>query len=651
MGKVEDLEEKLYQSDAEIELQKRMRYREDFPPVSRRVQTSWREDKPIRPREKVSLFDRRMFLLSFAGFVAVLLLGIAAFLFFYLGTRGQEASVAIHNQGPLESGEIRTIPVIIRNTSANVLTEVELVTFLPPGSIIRENAQEIPAPIRHIRKLEDIRPGEERVVEITARMFGKEDDEKKVEVILLYRPENLRARFSSRASSMFVVGSVPLALSWDIPQTLARGQEAIISVHYVSNARLPFDDLAVRIEYPLGFTFRFATPAPDVESNIWSIGKLEPGEGGDIIIRGVVAGDDGEVKAFRGSLGVLDAGTKDWTAYSESIGRTSIAITPLSVQAFLNSAREGVITPGQQLSYVIRYVNNTPYTLKNIAVRAALEEFSTVSSVSPPVLLSAQSGTRLLDIKRLAIDEGGIFEGATQEIVWAPGGTEQLRELGSGQSGELHVSLSTRPEPTLRSQQDKNLSIGIRTTIRPADIPKELIGTDLIGQDSLILKVRSHTVFAGRSVYRASPIPNTGPLPPKPGQKTTYAIVWELRNFTNTLQNVEVITSLPPNVAWENVIAPSGARISFDQGAGQVRWTIGEIKAGVGVFAPALTAAFQVSIIPSVLDVGKSPALTRDLQLKAVDSFTGQPIEATRRPLTIDLPEDASPNREDWVIR
>src|SRR3989338_4725871 len=76
MSKVEDLQKKIYESDADEELKKRMQYREHFPEILRRPQTSWGESAPKLPPRKQSFFDRNLFLLMLGGFVLVLIIGM-----------------------------------------------------------------------------------------------------------------------------------------------------------------------------------------------------------------------------------------------------------------------------------------------------------------------------------------------------------------------------------------------------------------------------------------------------------------------------------------------------------------------------------------------------------------------------------------------
>lgn len=630
MSKLEELEEELYAKEGEKKVEERIRRRTVFPGTLRKPKTFWQEG-PIQPITEKK-WRRRFFQIFFAVILLLFITGGAFFVFFYLGTKGNEAKISIQGPNSITGGDTVTIPIVVKNKSSVSLQEVEFAVLLPEGTIVSEEGREFPAPPRISKKLEDLKSGEERVIQITARMFGMEGEGKKVEAVFLYRPENLRARFSVRESKVFTVGQVPLFISWELPETLRRGQEIEARIRYGSQSSHAFEGLSLLIEYPDGFTFKFGDPKPEVGEVVWKLGALGPGQVEEIVIRGVIAGQEGSVKSFKAGVGIFNTLTKEWKAYAESRGETKIVVMPLAIDNFLHGSKTGAIIPGEELDFSVMYKNNSDFSLKNISVKAFL------------------SGESVLDFNSLAIGNGGVFNSANGAIVWGPGGTEILREVPAGKSGELSFRIKTRPRPVVRGTTDKNLLVRLHSTIEVVGAPKELLGTDLKSDETLDFKVKSKIIFAGRSLYKSSPIINSGPLPPRVGEKTTYTVVWEIRNFTNDLDGVEVRASLPPNVSWENVISPKDARITFNSASGEVRWNIGSLKAGTGVLTPALLGAFQISITPAVPDVGNELLLIKDPRLTAKDTFIGEDIEIGIESLSTDLQEDNLTSVNDWRV-
>lgn len=644
MGKIEELEKELYEKEEKEELTKRMKKRILFPHTLEKPPTHWEEEK-VRVKEPLPEMRSRRAIKFYLWSIAVLVsMGVAAFIYFYLGTRGAEVELHIPFQGTIESGEVITIPFSFKNISQVPLSEVELSIFLPEGAILIEGNVESKPPVRLVRHVADVAPGEEKREEIRVRLFGQEGQEKTVEATLLYRPENLRAKFSQRASHNFLIERVPLAVFVEVPDTLASGQEAEMVIRYTSHARLAFEDMSVRVSYPPGFKYISATPLPNIGETIWHVGVIKPGLDGEIVIRGIMSGEEGALETFVAEVGLFNLLTKDWQSYSEARKETKIAIKPLSVSTLLAGTRDARVNAGETLTFKVQYRNNTAHLLKNITITARPEEVFV--GAEPEVI---RQGAALLELATISATQNGVFNASTRSIVWAPGGTSALRDLDPGESGTFEFRVSTKPKPVVRTSAEQNLVVRVSAQIKVADVPSELKGTDLTHEDKVDFKVNSKLLFVAKTVSRNSPIPNTGPIPPKVGEKTTYTVVWEVRNFTSELQQVEVAAAIPPNMVWESIVAPADARITYDANSGMVRWRPGSVPAGTGVITPALSVAFQLSLTPAEADINASPLLAQEITFTGKDVFTGFEIKEEAPALTTRLSDpDSSPS--EWSV-
>lgn len=634
--KLEHLEEELYGKESAENLAKRMRHKGELPPPSRSDQTSWQEYEPPPPskekvRPKLFIFDRRVLVLLLGGLVFLAVFAAAIFTYFYFQTQGKEAEISIFSRDTVESGERVTFSVVVRNVSRFGLEDGEVVLVFPPGSILIDEGEERPVPPRLVKKVPTISSRGEKTIEITARIFGTEFEGRSIDASFQYRSENLRARFTARTSKSLTISRVPIAISWYVPEAVTQNQDMELKVSFVSNARASFEGLYFRLEYPPGFKFISADPKPDIGETIWRIGTLDPGKGGNIAVRGTVTGQEGEVKAFRGGIGLYNPTTRDWKPYVDSSQDLKFLTDPLSIKISFDRESSGIVAPGDRPTFSVRYRNNTPVILRNVSV-----------------LASIKGDIVLMDT--IFVSRGGVFDGASQSIIWGPGNISDLREVAPGGEGEFSFSVQTRTQPVVKSVSDKNLLIRVRALARPGEIPSELAGTDLETESAAEFKVASKVVFSGKSVYRTSPIPNSGPLPPKVGSETTYAVVWGVKNFTNNLKNAEVKVALPPNIRWRGVISPSDAKITFNESSSEVRWFIGDVPAGTGVLTKTLVGSFQVAITPSQIDAGRAIPLTNDAHLIALDSFTEGSIDERIESLTTELRQDTLTTSKEWQV-
>ncbi|MDP3710784.1 MAG: hypothetical protein Q8R29_03645 [bacterium] len=653
MSNLEDLEKELYGANAE-KLDRSMRKKWKMGEFSGKLPKSWMGSgakKATSTRVRRSPKDFSKFFWWAAAVFVLAVLGLAAW--FYFGGRGQEVKLDVAYEEPLESGKAVTIPFTYRNISKSVLEDTELSIVFPSGTkLVQDDGSEKQTPPRIIKKLGTLPVGEEQKTEINVRLFGREGEDKLVMAIFSYRPSSLRARFSIKASRVLTIERVPLEISWEAPEKALSGQEVEIKVRYISEAEQSFENLSLQINYPPGFVYLSSEPKPDIGEGIWKIDKLEIGQEGEVVVRGKLGGEEDEVKSFRASLGIFDERSKELNSYGESIYDIKIAPSPLMVEGLIDGKRDRIISPGEALNFSIRYKNNTESSLRNISVKAFLESSPYVSGVNQSKDFLPSSGRNILDISSVSAENGGVFDSQIQAVVWSPGNLSALKEIKSGEEGELNFSVLARDSFPMKSNKDKNLVLRLRSIIETSSVPEEFgDAKSLVYEDRLDLKSSSKIIFNAKSLFRSSLlIANSGPMPPKVGEKTTYTIHWEVRNFTNDLQGAEIRATMPANVKWENIISPSGTKLSFDKSSGEVLWIIGSLPAGKGVLDTALVGAFQISIIPSEADVGKTVKLLNQSIFSATDTFTNGKITAESGTLTTELKEDSTTSFNDWRV-
>ncbi len=647
MAQLEDLEKRLYGKETDAELEKRTLEHVILDKPPEHIPPFWKEkESSDASLEHRNLIRKKIITIIGAAGLVLLIGGGAVFAFFYLGIRGQEASVAIDDIGGVDAGGVVHIPVHIKNISRTTLKDVELTLIFPHNALLIESGVETPAPPRLTRKLEDVPSGQDQIQEFDVRFFGKEGDVESVQASLRYRPENFQAIFLVKAERSVSIGNVPIHVFVESPETLSDGQDTDIVVRYTSDSEKEFNGLALRVQYPPGFTFVSADVAPSRDTNIWNVDALSSGETHAIHIHGKIKGQEGEIKAFQAGLGMLNIVTNDWQAYAETTREIKMAVNPLSVQGTLADSRDATITPGDNLSFLVKYKNNTAFTIKNATVRAFVEDGYSLSEGA----VHSSGDPNILLFETVASTDGGVFDQTSHAEVWSSGRVPALRELKPGDEGTLRFSILTRTSPVVHSELEKNLSVRLSSQIDASDFPHEFLGTKIGSSDRIDFKVKSKVLFVGKSLYRSAQMVNSGPVPPKAGKKTTYTIVWEIKNFSNDLHGAEVKASIPPNVTWEGSTAPSGVHIDFDQSSGTAIWSIGDVPAGTGVVSPTLVGSFKVGVVPSTSDIGKPVTLAGSSKLTAQDGFTNESIEQNVDALSTEVREDTTVMGQDWAV-
>jgi hypothetical protein len=122
---------------------------------------------------------------------------------------------------------------------------------------------------------------------------------------------------------------------------------------------------------------------------------------------------------------------------------------------------------------------------------------------------------------------------------------------------------------------------------------------------------------------------NSGPIPPKADNESTYTISWTLTNTVNDASLVVVSAQLPVYVSWKGETLPSTESISYDPNTRKVTWNVGNVSFGTGFIYSPKQVSFKVGIIPSVNHVGSSPEILLPSSFSAKDLYTDKNISGS----------------------
>ena len=119
------------------------------------------------------------------------------------------------------------------------------------------------------------------------------------------------------------------------------------------------------------------------------------------------------------------------------------------------------------------------------------------------------------------------------------------------------------------------------------------------------------------------------------GETTSYTITWQAVNGSNNISGIVVSATLPSYVDWLENTAGSGD-FNYNPSTRVVEWRAGSLAANAQTIG-----SFQVSILPSVSQIGKTPTLIGEQRLRAEDDFTGSVVRASKSALTTTMSEEA----------
>jgi len=487
------------------------------------------------------------------------------------------------------------------------LEEAKLIFEYPQYSIVEDNI------LRKEIDLEDIYPGEEKTISFKTRLLGKEGDIKKANVWLSYKPKNLKAKYESSTSLATRIKSVPLTFEFDMPSRIEPLKDFKFRLNYFSNIDYPILGLRVVADYPSGYEFKESAPR-DLEKKEWKVGALNRAEGGRIEVTGQLSGGVGEDELFRAKIGTWRDG--EFVVLKEAIKGASIIEPSLDMAQKINSNPKFTASPGDWLHYEVSFKNIGKDSLDSLILINKLEgnffDFSTIKS------------------------DYGSFQPGDNSIIFDWKKVPKLQILSSMEEGSVEFWVKLKDDLGVA----KNSEIKNTITLNQA-------------REEFVTKVNSKIFLSQRGYFQDEIFGNDGPIPPQTGSETTYTIMWQVKNYSNDVNNAKVKAVLSEGVRLTGKIFPEdqSSKLAFDSQSREIVWAVGDLKAGEGIMTSAPNISFQISFTPSEAQKGKLAQLIGEASLMGEDAWTKGNLETKSPAIDTVLPDDLTVNEKEGTIQ
>ena len=306
------------------------------------------------------------------------------------------------------------------------------------------------------------------------------------------------------------------------------------------------------------------------------MGDIGPSQKSNINVEGTIEGENSEERIFTATVGTTDNDGK-LKSFGTASEKVAIKKSPLNLSAFISGKEDSVavVYAGEMAMVNLEWVNNLSSSINNAQIE--------------------------LEIKGEAYDQRSVsvFEGDYRsydnKIIWNSDRLKKLASIIPGESGKTQFSFSIKNPLPIYKQGDKNFSVNLEARITGVGTSEEFENKQITDNVQKEIKIGSKLQTVGKTLYYSGPFKNSGEVPPRVGEKTTYTIVWSLANNANDLSDVKITASLPPYVSKENLVSPEGSDLQFDEKKAAVVWNAGEVSAGTGIIMPAKEVFFQIS--------------------------------------------------------
>ncbi len=588
------------------------------------VPDKWTEDEKKEEPEnkfimKTSMF-KKFFFLSIGFFI--LSLAFAGFIFLRGGNTvsSENIDIAILGNTFTAGGEELPLQIEITNKNNSALELADLVVEYPKGS-----SSDLSQDTERLRSsLGTIPAGRARTENMKVILFGEQGSVKPIKISVEYRVEGSNAIFVKEKDYQVSISSAPVNLSVTAPDEVSPNQDITFKVKTTVNATKGATGLLLKADYPPGFQFTSALPASARGNNVWNLGDLSPGSDREITISGKMVGvEDGEEKTFHFFVGSQDSSDKSLVGVVfNSLGHTVLIKKPfIEARLLVNGIYQNEYSSDSKTNIQgsIEWTNNLPTKLNDVQIKAHI------------------SGNAL-DRRKIAAQDG-FYNSTNDTIIWDKNSDSSFSEVEPGGTGTVNFSLT--PLSLFSSAgllANPSITIDISISGRAPQEGNEV--NSLTNSESKTIKIISDIGLAAKALYYSGPFTNTGPIPLKAEQETTYTVVWTLSNTANNISNARVSSTLPSLVRFVGPISPPSEDLKFNPSTKEITWNIGSIPKGTGITGADKEVSFQIAFTPSLSQVGTAPTIINDAILTGHDDFANVDVRVNKAALNTRLSSD-----------
>ncbi len=585
--------------------------------VSQETNTQTESEESVKPKRHY-----RSVVLIGSLLIFVFVAGLSSLFLYFGGNQISSENILldIEAASSVGGGEVLALQIGVTNQNAVSIESATLILKYPSGTLsagdTQRNLFEERIPI------DDIASGETRAVPVEVAVFGEENAVKQIQATIEYRINGSNGMFYKEASPHeFRISSSPLVLSIKNLEKVASGQLVDVTLTAVSNGSTPLNNLLITASYPTGFDFQSSSPEPVFAENVWRIDELLPEQSKSITIKGLVKGLTEE--SFRINFEAGPAAADDQFSVGAPLADSRADFTIerpfIDVGIAINGQSNGVaiIEQDRDSTVIVDITNTLDETVYDMVVEvvpggSALDETSVQG-------------------------QNGFYDSNSGTVRWEVSNNPTFAEINPGDNRTLEFSVK-------QGQNKTTSSFHLVVNVYNTRVAESIEHNQLIGSVFAEGKYSATIDLASQAARGDSRFGDDGPIPPKVGQTTTYTMTLSAEAGANDMVNAVVETSLPLYINWLDAYEADGS-VTYNTVSKKLQWVIGDISSG-----QRKEFVFQVSIQPSISQLGARPTLINRQYIRANDRFTGALLQDDVRAVTTELSRELGFQEDNGVV-
>ena len=577
--------------------------------------SSWGDDSPVLVKKEdgqgVS-FGTKLLLIS-----TVFLIGVLAFAAWrvislknVVSSANIDMSLTINPF--IEGGEASPLILTLHNRNTSPLQSARITLLYKQGN----GSQDEQEKVEEKRDIGDVQSNEYKKQDFSLVLYGSESETRDIVAKIEYKVPGSNAVFTKVVTTQVILRTPPISVAIEGPSTIASSQVGEYSFIVKNNSATTSAPAILQVQLPTMFLLKKSVPKSISRSNAWAIKPLAKGETQTIVLTGTLDGKQNEILTFSAKVG--SQGDNNQTigiVYAQTSSDVKVEASPLALSLSLmnNASGQDVLRYGDRVTLAIQYHNGSDQALEDISLT---------------MLVSGEAAMYL------SIDPtSGYYDSSKKSIVWNKSNVPDLAVIPPGASGEVRVVV-----PIISKGNDSPvLSLDVQGTASSKSLKD--VSTTL----SKTYAVEGGASLISSTQYKTSSITNTGPIPPRPNQETTYTVAL-LVSAQNTLAHAKTSFVLPVYVTWRGVTTDSSA-VHYDTKTRTVTWEYGRLEQG-----KVASIEIGLSVRPSQSHVGGAPPITSGIILDAQEEVSHAHLRVALSPLTTALKNEMWPENPSLVV-
>ncbi|MEY3470816.1 MAG: hypothetical protein RLZZ223_166 [Candidatus Parcubacteria bacterium] len=605
---LKDIEKQIYQKDEQEVLDKERVQNTPYSVYAKHDSPDPVAFKNFQEADKTFLQKNKGKIFLFSLISLAILVGLISTGFFYQLNQqrfsDKRVKLEVKGQNQVRAGDEVNFTLVYTNDNLVALSNPKI-TVEVPDALIDSSLDILGQTKSSVREYElpELAPRSKGEIVIKGRLIGEQGSIHTIKSTLNYRPTILSSSFDTKNEFAVTVAETPVIIDIQTPLESVSGNEVNYTVTVNNKGDSELNNLELKLEYPDTFSFSSSNlPATGNEKDTFIISNLRAKGAFSVNIKGTLGGNEQDIKILKAQVGETRQGV--FTLYANSQNSTKLSSPYVGIVQKV-SPSSGIISSGEELEYTITFKNNTQVRIGQGSLRVQLD-------------------SNLLDLTKLR-SQGADFDAGTNTLIWRANTLPQLKSFAPNEEGTISFTVPVKRTIPIDDFQDINYVIKTNATFESLEVPTALGVNKIVQGNSSEVKLATKLI-PKISIYYKNPnstIINTGPIPLKLAQSTTFTVNWEAQNLSNNVSGVTYRATLPANVSWTGQTSVTNGKLDYNERTKEVIWEVGDVPANTGLLRPIYRAIFQIAITPTPNQLGQEPRLLSRVNYTGKDTFTG----------------------------